>query len=302
MSSVRFRGLSQTARALECEAMTGHIEDVIKRLVGGVRDIDDHSQPVALGDDPPSEFAQPFVLGILAVRGGVADVVVRSVAQRDVPHALLVKEFDEREIQADRVAVLHPDEGRELPLSLEAIGVARGEAQPDHRRIVVRHLMDGINDPDRRILGLGIALRIPGSLSDESGEELRVQPALLHPGKVDLPALALRRIVALADLPVRAQKVEGCIAMRVHGEHLLMECAGLRLDARRGMFTLAAGQREEGEAQQDGKDRSGFHGASSKVVGSLVSRVAPRDGDYTKCGPPVRRPGDSASIQSFTRR
>ena len=190
-SSVRFRGLSQTARALEWEAMIGALDAArtsIERSLRGVRDVDDHAQAVAFGHDLAAEIAQALVLGIPAVRRGVADVVVGGMAEGDVADVLVVEELDEREVPADGIAVLHADEGRELALFLEAPGAGRIDGQADHRSVVLRHLVDGRDGPQGAVLGLGVGLGGQGPLADEGGEELRVETAFLHPGQVDLAA------------------------------------------------------------------------------------------------------------------
>ncbi|MBP1769955.1 MAG: hypothetical protein H6P96_573 [Candidatus Aminicenantes bacterium] len=239
-SSVRLRGLSQTARALEWEAK-----------IRGVRDVDEHAQAVAFGHDLAPEIAQPLVLGIAAVGRGVADIVVGGMAESDVADAQVVEGLDERKILADGVAVLHADEGREPALFLETPGAGRVDGQSDHRGVRFRHLPDGRDGLESSVFGFGVALGCPGPLADERGEELGVETALLHPGQVDLAGGAQRRVVALADLPVLPEQAEGRVAVGVDGQYLPVELPGLRGDGRRRLGR-GAGSEDEGEQGGNG--------------------------------------------------
>ena len=88
MSSVMLRGWSAIARHDECEAIDRRLGDrqhVAERLVGDVRDVDHHAEPVQLADDVLAERRQAVVRRL--VGGRVGPVVVLEMRQRQVADA-----------------------------------------------------------------------------------------------------------------------------------------------------------------------------------------------------------------------
>src|SRR5690606_11331711 len=105
------------------------------------------AEPVHLGDDLLTELAQPIVLGlavaeVLTRRGGVRDVVVAAVRERDVTRAEAVVLLEQREVLADDEAVLDADRGDELALPVDALDVVRGVRDLDLVRVHLGRAVD----------------------------------------------------------------------------------------------------------------------------------------------------------------
>src|SRR5690606_21397919 len=103
--------------------------------------------PVHLGDDLLTELAPPIVLGLavaeaLTRRGGLREVVVAAVRERDVTRAEAVVLLEQREARADDEAVHEADRGDELALPVDALDVVRGVRDLDLVRVHPGHAVD----------------------------------------------------------------------------------------------------------------------------------------------------------------
>lgn len=92
--------------------------------------------------------------------------------------------------------------------------------------------MNGVQSGQGPFARFLITLRGQRPLADKHREELGVEASLFHPGQVDLGEAGLAGLMALGDIPVFVQERSGRVAVRVHGEHLLVKGAGLNQQVR----------------------------------------------------------------------
>ena len=109
-----------------------------------MRDIHHDSQPVAFGNNFPSEFAQAFILWIAPVSRGIADIIIAGVTERNVADSSVIIFFYERKIFSDGITIFHPDECCSFPFFFQSISILRGCRQLYKLRIILAHLMDGV--------------------------------------------------------------------------------------------------------------------------------------------------------------
>ena len=146
MSSVMLRGWFAIARHDECDAITGAVvtaERVVERLVGDVRDVDHHAEPVQLADDVLAERRQAVVRRLVGRR--VGPVVVLEVRQRQVADAERGVVAQQPQIVVDHVAAFHAHQRGDLVLGRRAADVGGGRRQ--HQIVRVRR--DRLRAPRR---------------------------------------------------------------------------------------------------------------------------------------------------------
>ena len=130
MSSGTLRGTSLTARADECEKITGASRDanrVFHRVRRDVAEVDEHAEPVHLAHDLFAERRQPVEHRRVGRRVGPRDVL--RVRQRHVARAEAVEHAQRAERAVDRVPAFHADERRDLALLEDALDVVGGQRQ-----------------------------------------------------------------------------------------------------------------------------------------------------------------------------
>ena len=158
MSSGTLRGTSVSARADECEKMTGAVADpdrVAHRRRRHVAEIDEHAQPVHFPDDLFAERRQAVELRRVGRRVGPRHV--QAVRERHVARAEPVHHPQQRQRRVDRVAALHADERRDPPLPDGPLDVVGGERQRRAIGIARDHpvddvdLLERLRDRNRRI-------------------------------------------------------------------------------------------------------------------------------------------------------
>ena len=198
----------------------GRLYRVQCRGHGSVGDVHHDAQVVGAPDRGASEIGEAAVLAgrVLEARVGhrrVAEVVVAVVGQPQVARAKVVVGVQDPQVTPQRMAVLDADERRQPPLAVNAANVCGRPRQHDGLRILhVRHPPDGGKLGEGVRHGAGVPGRVALALPHVDDEEDRIQPPVLHPHQVDLPAspLGLPGIVALGT------KIGRNVHVRVHGE------------------------------------------------------------------------------------
>ena len=119
MSSVMLRGTLVSARADECEAMTG-ARLVVERLehcaVGDVRDVNDHAHAVHFAHDLATEIGDAVVVldvFVVEVAAGVAEFVGIGPSERHVARAQTVVVAQHADVALNRVAAFDCRSGKQ---------------------------------------------------------------------------------------------------------------------------------------------------------------------------------------------
>ena len=113
------RGMGRRHRRL------GELQHLMERLVGDVRHVDHHADAIHPGDQLLAEGAQAVPFRAV-IEGGVADVVVFRVRQRDVSNAALVEMLHVAEIVFEGRAVLDSQENRDPSAAKPSLDPADG--------------------------------------------------------------------------------------------------------------------------------------------------------------------------------
>ena len=163
--------------------MTGDFGDgdrVIERLVGDVRDIDQHAEAVHLEDDLLAAVREAVVvldLGIVDVTGRVGPFVGVRPAQGHVAHAEAVEIAQHANVVFDGVSAFDPQERGQFVLAVGALDV--GDTERHHHAVGMagRLLVDGIDEIER-VAG---EVALVGFRFHPDGKELGAQGCRLWP-------------------------------------------------------------------------------------------------------------------------
>ena len=145
-SSGTLRGWSVTARAEECEKMTGDTAtSSASCMVCGrdVREVDQHPQAVHLAHHLRAEAGEAAVLGL--VGRGVGPVAVRRVGERHVARAGGVELAQDGERVLDGVAALHADQRGHLAGAMDAHDVVGGVGHLERVGVALGQPVDDVD-------------------------------------------------------------------------------------------------------------------------------------------------------------
>ena len=195
-----------------------------------VRDVHQDAETVQLGDHFPAELADPAVFRlripeVLPRIAGIGDVVVSVVDEAEVAGAELVVLLEQRQVLADREAVLDPDHRDQLPLGVDPFRVVRAIGDLDDVRMHRSGAVDGVELGHRPLPGRFVVLGRPLALAEIDDEEPHVEAALLHPRVVHLEVL-----VDVSGVHLVGGVVEGDVNVGVEGHHRVVDAAGFGLD------------------------------------------------------------------------
>ena len=172
-------------------------QHLVERRVRAVADVDDHAEPVHLGHPLPAERRQAVPARLAG--GAVGELVVAAVHRPGQPDAEPVEGGEQRQILAERPAVLDAMKAKCLPCADQALGiVGRSVARPIRPRLSADHPPDRGGADQRRVARPRIAFGGQRALRRVDDEEAAIEPALVHPRQIDLAAvlvvaMALRR-------------------------------------------------------------------------------------------------------------
>src|SRR6266850_1504393 len=184
-----------------------HLADfqrIVKRLVGNVRNVHEHSLAVHFADYFFAEIRQSVMRRL--VRGGVRPLVIVEMRERHVAHAQARVIADHVNVVADHVAAFHAHEDGNLALRAGAADLLRGGGQ--HQ--VLALLPDVLQDDINLVESLLYRRRTESSSRNEDGEKLRVQAAFPHPRYVNV---AFR--IAFPEIELAGQHTLRCVRMRI---------------------------------------------------------------------------------------
>jgi hypothetical protein len=154
------------------------VEGVTHRGRRDVREVDEHADPVHLGDDLATEVAQPADRWLVGRRVGPRHVVV--VGERHVADAEPVQRAQHAERLVDRMAALSAEQGRDPAVREGRASLFRGRGDSQLRRI---SLGEGVHE-----LGLLDDRRDGGITAQPTryvhGPELDSDPAGPQPGEI----------------------------------------------------------------------------------------------------------------------
>jgi hypothetical protein len=260
VTRMRRQGVGRRVR--EDHRGLAHPQGVLHGIRRNVRQIDQHAQPVHLGDHPFAEFGHALVPGF--VGGGVGPVQGFGVRQRQVADAELIVGPQHAERIVDGVPALDADQRGDLAAfaniqdvldaisHLEIVRIGPDEAV-DHVDLL-QCLLDG---------GAGLAR----THRDVGGPELRADAALAQPGNVGVQALLRPGDVNLLERQVGLHAVlPGQVVVAVDQQGFLVD-----LERGFGEFDGADGlvvgrQRrlqENSQAKADTEQSDGIHGMTS---------------------------------------
>jgi len=162
--------------------------------------VDDHSEPVHLGDPLPAERRQAAPARLAG--GRIGELVGSAVHRPRHPHAQPVEGGQKRQILAERPAVLDALEGYAPALRGEPQRLVGGGGEADPARIGGDHPLDRHRPHQRRVAGLGIAFGRKRALPCIDDEEAAIEPARVHPRQVYLAVVPFVA-VAPGEIPAR---------------------------------------------------------------------------------------------------
>jgi hypothetical protein len=218
----------------------GDLEGLLDRLVGGVRDVDDHAQSVHLPDDGSAAVVQSTPSPRRAAGiGEPVRPVVGGELQRAEAQPMELSQDAEVAIEVE--AAFEVEDGGELPGGVDASDVGGGQRQLD-RVLVPLELLVRRREQAQHLAGL-VAGRVV-LLGDEEAEEERVVAALSEPRQVDL--------AVLLPLPQVAAAVE----VAVHDVDVGVEHEGVAVQ-RAGAVFLHGVRRDQERRQRCGEPRHG---------------------------------------------
>src|SRR6266403_2861303 len=175
---------------------------IVKRLVGNVRNVHEHSLPVHFADHFLAEIRQAVMRRL--VGRGVRPLVIVEMRERHVAHAESRVIADHVHIVPDHVATFHAHEDGNLALRAGAAALLRSGGQ--HQVLAVS--LDVLADDVNLIESLLYRRRPENSPRNENGEKLRVQAAFTHARYVDV---AFR--IPFPEIEVTGQHALRCVRM-----------------------------------------------------------------------------------------
>ena len=162
-------------------------ERVVERLIGGVRDIDDHAEPVHLVHDFFAERREPIVvldLRIVDVGGGVGEPICIPMRQGHVADAEPVIVAQQARAVFNRVTAFESHQARDFMALMRFFDIGGGQGRTEGAGITVEDVVLYGVDHLKRTIGGMIAVYV-GS-GDIHGEENRTDAALFEPCDIGL--------------------------------------------------------------------------------------------------------------------
>jgi hypothetical protein len=142
------------------------------------------------------------------------------------PHAEAVEGLKQRQIGAERPAILDADVSEALAIAPRLLALFRGGHQRDLVALRAEHTMDFDGPQQRLAARIGIAGGRQIALSGVDHEEAAIQAALLHARQIDL-AVILGKMVQLTEVPAGVE-ARRRVEMGVHHQHLVVQQPVLR--------------------------------------------------------------------------
>ena len=225
-------------------------QDVPERLLGDVRHVHHHPEAVHLGHHLLAERRESVVQGF-ARAGGIAQLIVPAVRQRDVPCPKVVELLHVGQIRPDRVPVL--DAGHDDPLAGPGGRLNRVGARDERAAVRVHLLRQALQClelshrplPRPRVSGI-----IEGALPDVDSQECAIHAAFLHLGQVAFQRGGRRPGIDGGGGVVRTEDVD----VRVERQRTFVDGQGLGHHRVRGRRSLWHGRRQA-------RRRQAHHGA-----------------------------------------
>ena len=207
----------------ECVDTTG-VRDSCGGLQHGVardvRDIDQHAEPVQLGDRGAAERAEAAMLGrrvaqVGARIAGIRQRVVAVVRQRQIARAERPEARQPRQVVAHREAVLHRRHDRQHAVALGRVDLVGGDGDARGDAVLAApHAADRMQHGDGALERGGLAFGRARGLRHVGDEAAGGEAAALHLRQID-PARAVQERIG-AGRP-------GDVDVRVEGQQAAMQ-------------------------------------------------------------------------------
>ncbi len=212
-----------------------------------MRHIDQHAEPVQLGDRGAAERAETAMLGrrvaqVGARVAGIRQRVVAVVRQRQVARTERPEPREPRQLGAHREAVLHRRDDRQLAVALGRDDLIDGDGDARHDAVLAApHAADRMQHADGALERGGLALGGAGGLRHVGGEAAGGEAAALHLRQID-PARAVQERIGAGrpgDVDVGIEGQQAAMQRkRVGGEGVVHGAGRSQISARRGRGRL----------------------------------------------------------------
>ena len=203
------------------DGLGADVEGIVKTLLTGMAHVDEDAQTVHLADDLLAEGADT-AMGVVAARGGVADVVVAIMAEGDINHATILEMLQALQMAVEGEAVLDAEHDALQTTVLVEPEVVGGAGQGDIGTVLGDNLFDLVEDAVGKgrgpFDGLGVRGEGLGQVGHHDGGVLT---ALGHLMEIDEDLG-----VALVEVDAFGEK-HGGVAVGVEGEHTVVDTVGL---------------------------------------------------------------------------
>ena len=228
------------------DRMGAHLQRLRQRLVGRVRDVDDHAEPVHLADDGPAVFGEAVPASRRAAGVGVLVPPVVSGELHD-PEPQPVERPQHVEVAVEIEAALEIEDRGHFPGPVDPLDVG-GIERELHDLAVLLELIDRhVHQAERllRLIPCGVVL-----LHHEERHEEGVDASFLHARQVHLTVGK-----AIPDVPAQVELAVDHVDVPVEDEGFLVQPAGLLRHPGR-LLRLRGQQQDEWNGRGD---ELGFH-------------------------------------------
>ena len=218
-----------------------HLQRLRQRLVGRVRDVDDHAEPVHLADDGPAVFGEAVPAGRRAAGVGVLVAPVVRGELHD-PEPQPVERPQHVEVAVEIEAALEIEHRGHLPGPVDPLDVGGIARELDDLAVLLELIERHVHQAERllRLVPCGVVL-----LRHEQRHEEGVDAPFLHARQVHLPVGQ-----AVPDVPAQVQLAVDHVDVPVEDEGVLVLPAGLLRHPRR-LLRLRGHQQDEWNGHGD---------------------------------------------------